>query len=57
MFDLRGPLLWDVLQAVGGVYAEAHEDDVGVGIGERTQPVIIFLPRGIPQCELYLEER
>ena len=54
VLDLWGPLLWDVLQGVGGVYAEAHEDHVSVRIGERPQPVVVFLPSRVPQCKLDL---
>ena len=54
MFDLRGPFLWDVLQRVWGVYTEAHEDDIGVGVGEGPQSVIVLLTSRIPKCELNL---
>lgn len=47
--------LWFVLtQAVRAVYREAHEDDVSVWIGERSQPVIVLLTRSIPQSQLHL---
>ena len=54
MFDLRGPFLWDILQRVGGVYTEAHQDDIGVGVGEGPQSVIVLLSSCIPECELNL---
>lgn len=54
MFDLRGPFLWDVLERVWGVYTEAHEDHVSVGVGEGPQSVIVLLPSCVPQCELNL---
>ena len=57
MFHFWSPLLGDVLQTVRGVYAEAHEDDISVGVGERTQPVVVFLTRSVPECQLNLEER
>ena len=45
-------LLHDVLERVGAVDGEADEEQVGLGVGERPQPVILFLPGGVPQCEL-----
>lgn len=36
-------------QAVGAVDGEAHEDDVGVGVRERPQPVVVLLTRRVPQ--------
>ena len=56
MLNFRGPFLGDVLQAVWRVYAEAHEDDISVWVGERTQPVVVFLTRSVPECQLNLEE-
>ena len=54
MLDFRRPLLGDVLQGVGRVDGEAHEDNIGVGVGERPQPVVVFLSGGIPQGQLNL---
>ena len=54
MLDLRGPFLGDVLQGVWGVYTEAHEDDVSVGVGEGPQSVIVLLTSRVPECELNL---
>lgn len=44
-------------QAVRAVYGEAHEDDVSVWIGERSQPVIVLLTRCIPESQLHLTHR
>lgn len=41
-------------QAVRAVYGEAHEDDVSVWIGERSEPVIVFLTRSVPESQLHL---
>ena len=54
VFDLRSPFLRDVLERVGGVYAEAHQDDVGVGVGEGPQSVVVLLTGRVPKCELDL---
>lgn len=49
------PSVWFVLtQAVRAVYGEAHEDDVSVWIGERSQPVIVLLTRCVPESQLHL---
>lgn len=46
---LRHPyLLLDVVQGIRGVDSEADQDDVGIGIGERSETVIIFLASRIP---------
>ena len=52
--NLGGPLLRDVLQTVGTVDGETHENDVGVGVGEWTQTVVVLLASRVPQCKLYL---
>ena len=57
VLDLRRPLLRDVLERVWGVYGEAHEDDVGVGVGERAETVVVLLTSGIPQRKLDLKSR
>ncbi len=45
-------LFLDVVQRVGGVDGEADEDDMGVGVGERTKTVVVLLASGIPKGEL-----
>jgi len=52
MHDLRDPLLLNVVQRVGGVDGEADQDDMGVGIAERAETVIVFLSSRIPQGKL-----
>jgi hypothetical protein len=47
-------LLLDVVERVGGVDGEADEDDVGVGVRERSETVVIFLACGIPESQLYV---
>lgn len=50
--------VWFVLtQAVRAVYGEAHEDDISVWIGERSQPVIVLLTRSVPESQLHLTDR
>ena len=36
------------------VDGEDDEDDVRLGVGERSEPVVLLLPRGVPQRELDL---
>ncbi len=38
VLDLRRPLLGDILQRVGRVDGETHQDHVRVGVGQRSQP-------------------
>ena len=51
MFDLRGPPLLDVLERIGGVYAEAQEDDVSVWVGDVSHSVMILLASCAPHGE------
>ena len=54
VLHLRRPLLRDVLQAVGTVNGKAHEDNVGVGVGQRPETVVVFLTCRVPQRQLDL---
>lgn len=45
-------LFLDVVKRVGGVDGEANQDDVGVGVGEGAEAVVIFLASGIPKGQL-----
>ena len=38
-----------VVKRVRRVYGEADEDDVGVGVAEGSEPVVVFLAGSIPQ--------
>lgn len=49
---LRLYLLLNVIERVGAVDGEANKDNVGVGITERTETIVVFLAGGIPKCEL-----
>ena len=55
MSNFRRPFLRDILERVWRVYAEAHEDDLGVGVGERPQPVVVLLAGRVPQRQLNLQ--
>lgn len=44
-------------QAVRAVYREAHENDVSVWIGERSQPVIVLLTSCVPESQLHLSSK
>jgi hypothetical protein len=41
-------LLLDVVKGIRGVDSEADQDDVGIGVGERSETVVIFLASRIP---------
>lgn len=41
-------------ETVRAVNGEAHEDDIGVRIGQWTQSVIVFLSCCIPESQLHL---
>ena len=45
-------LLLYVVERVGRVDGKANQDNVGVGVGERAETVVIFLTSGIPEGEL-----
>ena len=49
--DLREPLVANVLERGGGDDRVAHEEDVGVGVGQRAQTVVVLLPGGIPKTQ------
>ena len=51
VMDLGEPLFPDVLEGSGGGHRKANQEDVGLGIGERTQPVIIFLSCSIEETQ------
>ena len=45
-------LLLDVVKRVGRVDGEANQDNMRVRVGQRSQTVVIFLARGIPEGQL-----
>lgn len=45
-------LVHDVFKRIGAVNGKAHEDDVGLGVGQRTQTVVFLLAGCIPQGQL-----
>lgn len=47
-------LLLDVVERVGRIDREADQDNVRIGVGKRTQAVIILLAGRIPKGELYM---
>ena len=51
MGNLRNPFLFDILEAWRGDNAEAHEEDVCLGVGEWPQPVVILLARRVEKAE------
>lgn len=49
--DLREPLLANVLEGCRGGDAEANEEDIGLGIGEGSKSVVIFLTSSIEEAQ------
>lgn len=49
VLDLRKPLGRDILEGGRAGHAKAYEEDVGLGIGEGSQPVVVFLAGRVPQ--------
>ena len=45
-------LLLYIVERVGRVDGKANQDNVGVGVGERAETVVILLTSGIPEGEL-----
>lgn len=51
MVNFREPLLADVFERGGGGNAEAHEEDIGLGIRKWSETVVIFLSCSIEEAE------
>lgn len=49
--DLWMPLVFDVLVGGRARDGEADDEDVGLRIGQRPEPVILLLPRCVPQVQ------
>ena len=47
---LGDPFFLNVVERVGRVDGKADEDDVRVGVRERSESVVVFLSGGIPEC-------
>jgi hypothetical protein len=45
-------LLLDVVKGIWRVHGETDQDDVGVGVGKRTETVVVLLASRIPEGEL-----
>lgn len=41
-------LIHDIVQRVGAVDGEAHKDEIGFGVRQRTETVVLFLAGGVP---------
>ena len=41
-----------VVKRIRGVYGETDEDDVGVGVAEGSEAIVVFLAGSIPQRKL-----
>lgn len=52
MKHFTNPFLLNVVQRIGRVDGETDQDDVRIGIRQRTKSIIIFLSSGIPQRQL-----
>jgi len=42
------PLVLDILEGRGGGHGEAQEEHVRLWVGQRTEPVVVFLPGRVP---------
>ena len=51
MIDLGVPLSLDVVEGRGANDREADQEDICLRVGERSQAIIIFLSRSIPQTQ------
>ena len=49
--DLGEPLFPDVFEACRGGDAEADEEDVGLGVGERPETVVVFLASRVQETQ------
>ena len=49
--DFGEPFLADVLEGGGGGNAKTDKEDIGLGIRERTEAVVIFLTCGIKEAK------
>jgi hypothetical protein len=47
-------LLLNVVQRIRGVNRKADQDDVRVGVGKRSEPVVVFLTSRIPEGEFHV---
>jgi hypothetical protein len=45
-------LVHDVLERIWAINGEANKYDVCLGVRERAQPVVLFLPSSIPESQL-----
>jgi hypothetical protein len=50
--NLGDPLLLNVVKGVRRVNSEADQDDVGVGVGQGAETVVVFLTSRIPKGQL-----
>jgi len=50
--DLGEPLGGDVFEGRGGDDGEANKEDIGLGVGEGAQSVVVLLSSGIPKTEV-----
>lgn len=49
--DFGEPFLANVLKRRGGSNGEADEEDIGLGIGQRTKTIVVLLTGGIEQAQ------
>ncbi len=45
-------LVHNVLKRIGAINGKTNKNNVGFGVGERAQPVVLFLPGRIPESKL-----
>jgi hypothetical protein len=49
--DFGEPLLADVFEGGGGGHGEADEENIGLGVGQRAQTIVIFLTGGVEEAK------
>ena len=47
------PLGGDVVEGDGGDDGVAENEDVGLGVGERTQAIVVLLPSRVPEAQVH----
>lgn len=49
--DFGEPFLANVLKRRGGSNGEADQEDIGLGVGQRTKTIVVLLTGGIEQAQ------
>jgi len=52
VLNFRGPLGLNVLKRVGRDDGEADEEDIGLGVAQRTETIVVLLTSSIPEAQV-----